>query len=101
MNDIIQIVYKKDYIYFLIFEDGTQGDLDFSGHIANNPDFEPLQQMNFFELATLEGGTITWPNGLDIESQTLYENILNSDIANEQPLSFSYTTTFTSGRNTR
>ncbi|ABL66528.1 DUF2442 domain-containing protein [Chlorobium phaeobacteroides] len=101
MNEIIQIIYKTNYIYYIMFDDGTRTDIDFSGYIVNNPDFEPLQQMNIFKKATLEDGNITWPNGLNIGPQTLYENILRTEQADEQQYSFSYTTIFTSGRNTQ
>lgn len=38
MNEIIQIIYKTNYIYYIMFDDGTRTDIDFSGYIVNNPD---------------------------------------------------------------
>lgn len=30
MNDVIKIIYKDGYIYHIVFDDGTLGDVDFS-----------------------------------------------------------------------
>ena len=75
MNDVIKIEYKREYVYHIIFDDGTRGDIDFSEYIGRGPVFEPLKEKTFFKKAKIEGGTIAWPNGADIAPETLYEKV--------------------------
>jgi hypothetical protein len=73
MNDVKKIKYRKDYIYFVEFDDGTKGNIDFSEYLSRGPVFKPLSDLDFFKKAVIEGGTIAWPDGLDISPETLYE----------------------------
>ena len=76
MNDVTRIEYKGGFVFRVIFDDGKSGDVDFSEYIGRGPVFEPLRDKSFFKNATIEGGTISWPNGADIAPETLYEKIL-------------------------
>lgn len=73
MNDMTQLEYQGQYVYHLVFDDGTQGDIDFSPYLKRGKVFQPLAAPLFFQQARIEGGTIAWPNGIDIAPETLYE----------------------------
>ena len=75
MNDVINIEYKHDYVFNVVFDDDVAGDIDFREYIEKGPIFAPLKDMTFFKKATIAGGTISWPNGADVAPETLYEKI--------------------------
>jgi len=75
LNDVVEIEYKGGFVYRIVFDDGKNGELDFSEYIGRGPVFEAFRDASFFKRATIEGGTISWPNGADIAPETLYEKI--------------------------
>lgn len=81
MNDVVNITYKRDYVFNIEFDDGVAGDVDFHEYIHKGPIFLPLKTKEFFNKAFIEGGTIAWPNGADVAPETLYEKIVSSQTA--------------------
>ena len=74
-NEVVDIKYRGKYIYSIKFDDGVEGDIDFSEYLTKGPVFEVLKDNTVFSKAMVEGGTISWPNGVDIAPETLYERL--------------------------
>jgi Protein of unknown function (DUF2442) len=65
-----------DHRLCLGFEDGVEGEIDFSTRDWRGV-FEPLRDPSYFGRVQLdrELGTIVWPNGADIAPETLHERV--------------------------
>ena len=76
MPDVIKVLYVRDYILWLEFDDGTHGEVDISLSF-NGPVFEPLRDLDYFKQVRVNAdlGTIVWPNGADVAPETLYERM--------------------------
>jgi hypothetical protein len=79
MNEVTKVEYRGEYVYYIIFDDGVEGEVDLSAYISRGPIFGPLKGKTLFSKATVEGGTISWPNGADIAPETLYEKLLHAN----------------------
>ncbi len=75
-NEVIDIKYLGKYVYCIKFDDGVEGNIDFSEYLSRGPVFQSIKDDSVFSKATVEGGTISWPTGADIAPETLYEKLL-------------------------
>ncbi len=78
-NEVTAIEYRRERVYHIAFDDGLEGDVDFSEYVGKGPVFAPFDDVAFFRKARIEGGTIAWPNGADVAPETLYEKIANAN----------------------
>lgn len=61
------------------FSDGTVGERDFSDVvIKGGPMVAPLRDRKFFARVFLQLGTLTWPNGYDLDSIALHNEMKES-----------------------
>jgi hypothetical protein len=71
--DITAVEVIGEYRLRLTFQDGTFGDVDFADRDWLGV-FEPLRDPAYFARVAVDpdGGTIAWPNGLDMAPEPLY-----------------------------
>jgi hypothetical protein len=71
---VVGVAVLRDYVLRLLFDDGTVGDVDFSKEEWTGV-LEPLRDPAYFARVRVdpEAGTITWPDGLDIAPEPLYQ----------------------------
>src|SRR2546428_6496593 len=74
MNYLPQVVGARHISGFIVstrFNDGTEKQIDVSQWFKG-PVFEPLKDPKLFKKFFIEGGTLAWPNGVDIAPEALY-----------------------------
>ncbi len=74
MSYLPQVVGARHVSGFIIsarFDDGTEKCIDISQWFKG-PVFEPLKDPKLFKKFFIEGGTLSWPNGVDIAPEALY-----------------------------
>jgi len=76
MADVVEVRHLKDYVIWVRFEDGTEGEVDLRQSLRG-PVFEPLRDIQYFSTVSVNPdlGTIVWPNGADVAPETLYERV--------------------------
>jgi hypothetical protein len=73
LKDVTGVEVVGPYRLRLAFDDGTVGEIDFAAREWRGV-FEPLRDPDYFARVTVdpEGGTIAWPNGVDMAPEPLY-----------------------------
>ena len=70
LPQVIGARYVSGFIVFTRFDDGTEKHIDVSQWFKG-PVFEPLKDRKLFRKFFIEGGTLAWPNGVDIAPEAL------------------------------
>jgi hypothetical protein len=73
-HDVIDAVYKGDYLIELLFDDGKRGIVDFSKYLKRGGVFTKFRNIEYFRSFKInkELGVLTWSDELDIAPETLY-----------------------------
>ncbi len=71
---VIKAKYIKDYKVWLYFNDGAEGEIDFSSELDGKI-FEPLKEISFFKKFKINGHTLYWDNGADFAPEFLRKKI--------------------------
>lgn len=79
LKDIVYARTMGDYNLLLRFEDGAEGVVDLAPDLSFRGIFEPLRNAEYFAQVRVdpELGTVTWPNGADLDPDVLYRKITN------------------------
>ena len=70
-----EAIYLHDYVIWLRFNDGTEGEVDLAGELDGEV-FGPLIDIQKFKSFSVDPvlETIVWENGADLAPEFLYEN---------------------------
>jgi hypothetical protein len=81
-RDIVDAVYKGDYLIELFFDDGKHGTVDFSKYLKRGGVFRKFRNIEYFRNFRInkELGVLTWADGLDIAPETLYAEATGADL---------------------
>ncbi len=71
MEEVIRVKVIRPYVLEVQFSDGKCREVDLKDELHGEV-FEPLIDPEFFAQATVEGGTVAWPNGADFAPEFLY-----------------------------
>ena len=73
MVRVIEARHVRDYVVWLRFDDGTEGEVDLRRELDGEM-FEPLRDKRLFRSVAVhpEWHTIAWPNGADFAPEFLH-----------------------------
>ena len=82
LKDIVFVSPLDDHRLRIRYEDGVEGVIDLKTVISFRGVFAPLRDPSYFSQVRVdpELGTISWPNGADLDPDVLYGRLVpNSD----------------------
>ncbi|MBR6021227.1 MAG: DUF2442 domain-containing protein [Kiritimatiellae bacterium] len=71
LHDVVSVQCLDGHLLRLRFDDGTENLFDMTPWL-DRPPYQSLHNPALFNRARVEYGTVVWPNGLDIDPETLY-----------------------------
>lgn len=71
LHDVLSVEPLDGHLLKLRFDDGSEHLFDMSPWL-DRPPYLALRDPALFNCARVEFGTVVWPNGLDIDPETLY-----------------------------
>ena len=75
MRKVVSVETRPEYTLFLVFDDGTQGEISIADRLFG-PMFEPLKKIDFFEQVQVDRyGAVYWPNEADLAPDALYQKL--------------------------
>jgi hypothetical protein len=83
LMDIVEARHFGQQRLFLRFEDGVEGEVDIAGIVGFTGILTPLAGTAFFAkvVADTETGTVTWPNGADLDPDVLHAALTGVPVA--------------------
>src|ERR1700724_3190520 len=76
MIDVISLKRLGDYRLGVAFSDGSRGVRDFADIVAHEGEMvRPLRDADYFARVFIEEGALTWPNGYDVDSMALHDEM--------------------------
>jgi hypothetical protein len=74
--DVVEIEPRGGYCLFPRFSNGAEGERDFREMIGEGGQMvEPLRDPGYFARVFLDDGILTWPNGFDLDSINLHDQM--------------------------
>jgi hypothetical protein len=89
LKDIVAVCPLTDYNLRLTFEDDIEGIVNIANLIEFTGIFEPLVNPTYFAQVAVNSdlGTISWPNGADLDPDVLYALVTDQPLPNYTILS--------------
>jgi uncharacterized protein DUF2442 len=76
MVDVVNVQPRGAHRLFVRFSNGNEGECDLLDVVGQGgPMVQPLRDATFFSRVFIEDGVLTWPNGFDVDSIALHQNM--------------------------
>ena len=76
---VIEAIPQDDYKIAVIFNGGKRGVFDCTRYLSD-PFWAMLKDKDFFRQVTLDHGVLTWPNGVDIAPEEVWEDSIYESV---------------------